>query len=286
MAEDIGIDKLGSEVLRMFFILAGAVNLKENDPLQYFTMLQTELGKDYIQLQQLLDGKPYQLYSVNDIERSLNEIICTTDMYNNLILNANKPDGITPESVFTPELFNKLGGYQSDILLNTIDISVLSDKSVQLHFLNEASEKRYHSLFIEKQADRDDYSLVFSSERESKEINGVKGEELAQTIKNEASLNDKAYLLNKTGKKLFSTDEIPKDVLKEAGIKWDNLSETNKKALLEGRETSMLTVRHKYGDTKRNCSRGFLQLSRIGGNKAQFMFRPAPGMNINKKMRM
>jgi hypothetical protein len=284
MSEDTGIDKLGSEILRLFFILAGALNRKGDDPLQYFTMLQTEPGKEYIQLQQLLDGKQYQLYSVKDIERSLNEIIRTTDMYNNLTLNADTPYGISAGSVFTPELFNKLGGYQSDILLNTMDVSVLDEKSVQLHFLKGASEKGYSSLLIEKQANDNNYSLVFTSERKSGEFNDVKGEELAQTIKNEASLNDKAYLHNKTGKKLFSTDEIPKDVLKEAGIKWNDLSETNKKALLEGRETSMLTIKHKFGNAKQNCSRGFLQLSRIGGNRAQFMFRPA--QNVGMKMTM
>jgi hypothetical protein len=273
MSEGTELSKLGSEVLRLFFMLARSIS-RNRTPDDYFTLLPADPRKPYIELQRLIDGKSYQCYSVKDIERSLSEVIRTTDIYNNLILHANTPDGIHAGDVFTPDLFNRLGGYQSDILLNTKEVSVRDEKSVQLHFLKGASEKGCHALSVEKQHTGDTYSLVFFSEQGSKEINDVKADQLIQTIKNEVLLKNKAYLYNKTNKKLFSMDEIPKDVLKQAGIKWSDLSETNRKALLEGKETAAVTITHKFGNGKKQYSRGYLQLSRTGGNRAEFMFRP------------
>jgi hypothetical protein len=278
------ISKLESEVMKMFFMFACSIN-RNRTPDDYFTLLPADPDKPYIELQRLIDGKSYQCYSVKDIERSLNEIIHHTDMYNNLTMNADVPnDRISAKSVFTPDLFNQLGGQNSDILLNTIDISVLSADKVRLHLLKEASAKGYTGITIEKQAETGKYMLTFCNDRSSYEVKETSSEHMIKTIKDEAILKEKAYLDNKTGRKLFTDDEVPKDVLKQAGIKWSDLSETGRQALLEGREASV-TITHKFGNRGKKYSRGYLRLSRTGGNKAEFMFRPAPqNMKIGMKM--
>jgi hypothetical protein len=283
MSEGEELSKLGSEVMKMFFMFACNIRgSRKKTPEDYFTILPTPPNKPYIELRRLIDGKDYQCYSIKGIERSLNEILRTTDMYNNLTMNANVPDGMDAKRVFTPDLFNKLGGQNSDILLNTIDISVLSADKVQLHLLKEASAKGYTDITIKQDAGK--YALEFYNDRIYYEIKDVSSENMTRAIKDEALLKEKAYLDNKTGRKLFTDDEIPKDVLKQVGVKWSDLSETNKKDLLEGRE-ALATITHKFGYGGKKHSRGYLQLSRMGGNRAEFMFRPVQqNMKIGMKM--
>jgi hypothetical protein len=293
MAEEQDLTRAHIDALEIFNKLFRAIFGKK-DPSEYFKV-QTPLDKQYIELTSMLDGRTYPCYSKEELQNSMRDIIVRTDMYNELLQNAKSNNFHKPNDLFTPEMFNQLGGQQSPILLNTNYISMNytgtgegKTSEVLLHLLDGAAQRGIDAISI-RSLGNNEYDIYFNNHSLDKKrtdvdiLEKVKGESLEKEILRITQMNEKAYLDNKADKKLFSENEVPKAVLKRAGIDWENLSEVNKKALLEGRETSQLTFTQKVG-SKKCYTHGHLQLSRIGGNKAQAMFRPA--QNIRKKMTM
>jgi len=278
------IAQVQAEMLKVLIMLACSTKQLNNSNTDYLSVLPIDPEKPYIELERTFDGKNYKCYSLEDVQNSHREIVKETDMYNNFVIradiskNSNLKDAAT---VFTPELFMKLGGQNSNLLLNTDNISILEDNKVSFNLNNNASEIGISSILIKSSGE--EFNIGFVGENNSIANMNVRLDQFNDVVKNEAKLKD---FTNLTEKKLFEEKDVPKDNLKNAGIKWDELSETNKKSLLDGKETSKLTVTYTQ-DNKKNYVSGYLQLSRIGGNKTQILFRPLEQQQkINRNLKL
>ncbi|MDR2126822.1 MAG: hypothetical protein LBP63_08340 [Prevotellaceae bacterium] len=289
MAEEQDLTRAHIDSLEIFNKLFRAIFGKK-EPDEYFK-IQTPPDKQYIELTSMLDGCTYPCHSKESVQNAMRDIIGSTDMYNELLQKAAPSDLRKLRDVFTPEMFNRLGGQQSPILLNTNYIAITGGTTdsdlLTLNLSDGAAQKGIDSVSI-KQSGNNEYDIHFNNHLSGAHIDRlekVEGSNLKNEILRVTRMNEKAYLETKTGKKLFSENEVPKADLKKAGIDWKNLSEVNKKALLEGNETSPLTFTQKIGDKKR-YTHGHLQLSRIGGNKAQAIFRPVQNAGMKMIMKL
>ena len=107
-------------------------------------------------------------------------------------------------------------------------------------------------------------------------------EDIAGLFKELVKLNSNAYLSHKKTGYQFDENEVPKDKLKQIGIEWDDLSAVQKNDLLKGRETSAVTV-IRIENGKKKYTREHLQLSRLGANSAEIMFRQQNQAGLRKK---
>jgi spore coat protein U-like protein len=282
MAEETEIAKANIEILDAFFKVFRACLSDNNKQAYHYFSVQTPVDKEYMNIKNLFDGQIFPCYSKQDVQDSIQHIVTSTDMYNSLINNAVHIENANPRDALTPELFNCIGGQNSTILMNT-DFIQTDDNNLHIKFITGASNNGTRSIIITPTEDNH-YTIAFNRGEQSGEmLLNVKHSELKDKILFVTELNEKAYMQDKANKKMFVENEVPKYDLKKAGIDWKNLSEVNKKALLEGRETSSLTFMTKKNGLKQ-YTHGHLQLSRIGGNKAQAMFRPA--QNTGKKITM
>lgn len=273
MSEEQDLMRAQIDILELFYKIFCTLKGGKKEPNQYF-QVQTQPNAPYTKLLSLFDKQTFQCYSQQEIERSLQQIVNNTDMYNSLINNAiHLEKKVDAKSIFTPEIFNSLGGQQSDILLNSSGIALSSNNGMLVNLINGATNTGYDKIYLAKQHDSNYIVQFFGSVTNSERFENVNAKDIQSLVKREAQLNEKAYLDNKTGKQIFSENEIPKSDLKRVGIKWDDLSAVNKKALLDGKETSSLTIQQQMG-VKKQYTHGHLRLARTGGDKAEVMFRP------------
>ena len=212
MAEEQEITRAHVEVIDIFAKLYRAF-YSNKEASQYFRLNSPE-DKPFVELTSLFDNQIYQCYSKDDIQNSMRDIIGRTDMYNDLLRNAKNTTS-KPDEVFTPELFNQLGGNNSPILLNTDNILITNDE-LKLNCIQAASQKGYEAVYITPI--NNEYGVSFLGSNKSIQ---VKPENLLSEIMREGQINEKAYLENKDNKKIFSENEVPKNDLKKAGINWD-----------------------------------------------------------------
>jgi hypothetical protein len=246
----------------------------------YFSVLPVnDPEKPYIKLTSILDGKEYDCFSKKDIENSMSEIAGNKNKYENII---NRKDSILSSvdnnSYFTVKMYNDLGGQNSAILNNTARFTILDSeeadgvKSKAVVFnLEDGASPNYKSIILSP-VENGMYKGSFVMEKKLTPFT-FSPEELEKKLKETIQLNEDAYLSNKKDGYKFNESEVDKESLKESGLRWSNLSEVQKHDLLMGKESSPVTVRGKNAEGKDIYLRGNLQLSRIGANSAEFMFK-------------
>jgi len=266
---------------KIFFGLAGT-RKRQHD---YFTFKQ--FG-DLVNVKSVFDGKQEMCLLGKDLEKTISDVVGKTDLYENLTGKIPVHDGMNGnvKDYFTPKMFNDLGGINSDILKNVESIGVNESgliKQSYLHLANGASP-HYTGFFISHHNDNQEYraGLCDLQGRIEKWLK-FKDNELQKELKDVLKFNEKAHLANKKEGYLFSEDEVSKEKLKQAGIKWSDLSETQKNDLLRGKETSSITItRNEKG--KKIYEKGHLKLSRTGANSADILFRQQIGGGIKKAL--
>jgi hypothetical protein len=253
----------------------------------YFSSLLVDEAKPYLKLTSLFDGQNYTCYSKEEIEQSVSDIVGKTNLYDHIIQKINEPDHLKggKNEYFTPQLFNDLGGQNSQILPNIERIEIGDDGDSTYSFLkfSDSASSVHHGFSISHSSDADGvYNVMFRS-KDSKNMEWAycHFKELERKIKEMSKLNEDAYLINKRHGFKFNEDEVPKHQLKRAGLAWDKLSEVQKRDLLKGEETSSVTVSVNMNG-KNMHYRGHLQLSRINSNSADFIFRPNNNQGIKK----
>jgi len=234
--------------------------------------------KPYLNLTSKLDGTENRCYTKQEAEKTMNDIVDKKNHYDTLIENIKEENaGIR----FTPQMYNDLGGQNSVLLKNTerMEIVNLFDKFFVQFELNKQASKEYDAFCVRlyNEYDRPDeyiYALRTKGEFPKWEQYLSGDAALEKNLMETLALDENACLSNKREGYLFSENEVNKDGLKQAGIKWSDLSEVQKRDLLKGKETTAVTITSKNKKGKNVYQKGHLKLSRINANSADIIFRP------------
>jgi hypothetical protein len=296
------ISKVQNEILDIFaklFFGKAMSNKKMNDFFKIansfsedkkFSMSPVPNNRE-VTLTSNLDGKAYNCKTREEIEQAASEIINKTNHYDTLLTNIQpykNSNGleVNKSDYFTPKIFNDLGGEDSDIFKNTKSIQITenehnNEKNVILNFIQDASH-RYDGLIVRPYSDTD-YMVGLRIKKEDHfQFFLSPKEELEKNVMDATFFNEYSYLLNKRTGYEYNENEVDKEKLKQAGIKWSDLSETQKIDLLKGKEISSMAITGIDNKGKKVYSKGHLKLSRIDANSAIVLFRPESKIGLKK----
>ncbi|MDR2233700.1 MAG: DUF4099 domain-containing protein [Tannerella sp.] len=253
---------------QLFF---GLGQKKSNNHRDYFSVNQEN---NNVSIKSHFDGQKVTPDSRKELEKFIAEEVQKTNTYNSTIDDAIGKNRENAGDIFTPKVFMDLGGHNSDLLKCTDKIDIVDfqfEKHIQLN-LSKSSSYDYDGVMLNANPVDNEYMIGFRKKGESEFLDWshVPADKLEVFIKEKTQLNEKAYLADMKKGFLFKENEIPMKKLKEAGIKWDELSAVNRNQLLKGRETSVLTVK---GNGNNEYKKGHLKLQRTGADSAALMFR-------------
>jgi hypothetical protein len=278
MSDGGEIKNIQENIVGMFEKLFFGLQQFNSIPDDYFS---TSTSGDTVKLSSLFDGREYDCPTKKEIQNSMSDIVAQKNMYDNLLNRMafiDLPEG-NREQYFTPQMFNDLGGQHSGILKNvdSIGVSDYGDKKNAYFNFNKDASRIYSGFSISPyNKTNNEYVVGFIyKDYLSLPVRYVifDSDNLEKEIKDETQLNEKAFLSNKKDGYSFNGEEVPKDRLKQAGLKWKDLSEVQKRDLLTGKETSPVTITVQNGKGQKKFYRGHLQLHRTGATSADFMFR-------------
>jgi len=204
------------------------------------------------------------------------------------------------DKYFTPQMYNDLGGDNSDILkyVKSIDTHNFCDNAhVYFEFTNGASNLcsgfyllGYDSITGYEMVEgyggikSDDYKynvgFVLNNQPSIKWDN-VNSDELQSSIQHYMQLNEKACLTEKKNGFQFSENEIPKGELKQAGIKIADLSAVDMNNLRQGKETGEIAI-----VTKGEKQVGTIRLVRKEDNSVSVSVNPGVPNRVAKGIKM
>jgi len=279
MSDGGEIKNIQENIVGMFEKLFFGLLRLNNNPKDYFSA--STMDDEAVKLTSLFDGKEYDCRTKNEAQNSVSEMVTQKNYYDSLInrINLTHPPEIRKEQYFTPQMFNDLGGQHSAILKNADSIGIQEDGDKKVAYIgfNKDASNNYAGFSISPYNESNKEYLVGFASKESLSLPVryvvLGSDNLEKEIKNTTQLNEKAFLSNKKEGFMFNEEEAPKEQLKEAGLKWKDLSEVQKRDLLTGKETSAVTIAGKNEKGKKIYYRGHLQLHRTGANSADFMFR-------------
>jgi|GEM_PF-6749134 len=291
MSDGGEIKNIQENIVSIFEKLFVGLQGFNRNPQDYFSA--STIG-DTVKLTSLFDGKEYDCRTKNDVQRSASDMVKQKSHYDSLINRidlTHLPDR-NREQYFTPQMFNDLCGQHSDILKNADSISVqdYGDKKMAYISFSKDASNSYAGFSISPYNETNNEYIVGFTYKDSLSLPVryvvLCSDNLEKEIKNITRLNEESFLANKKEGYMFNEDEAPKEQLKQAGLKWNDLSEVQKRDLLRGKETSVITVTGKNDKGKKTFLRGHLQLQRTGASTADFMFRkaskPTRALKINR----
>jgi len=242
------------------------------------------------------DGKQYICSAKADIEIAILEMLTKEKIYENTIkrINSGKDVHVDKHSDFTKQMFASLGGVDSELLHNTERMELFKDEhnKISIRFdLNNLASKEYGSVYLRHYTESDrpyEYMVGLRKHGDNTQIEQYLSNDaqLERFLTEKLVLNEKACLINKKEGYLFNENEIDKAQLKDAGIKWSELSEVQKNDLLKGKETSSVAITRLDKNGKKHYSKGHLKLSRLDANSANVLFRPENSKGLKKSFVM
>ena len=287
MSDGGEIKNIHENIVNMFEqIFLGLLRLNRK-PKDYFSVSKEE---EVLNLSSFMDGKDYQCSTQQDIHKAMSEIVSQKNHYDNLVESItfqNTPE-VRREEFFTPQMYNDLGKQNSVIIKNTESIHItpvknetgkLTDEKATLLRLKQKASLDYHQIILHPfSADEKEWKVTLIKDERTYSTRYARPEALEKNLQEWTGLNENERIQTK-----FDENEINKEQLKQVGLKWNNLSEVQKRDLLSGKETSAVTITVKNEKGKKTYRRGHLQLQRTNAKTTDFLFRKAPTQSLKMK---